>query len=301
MAQPPLHHGVVVPMSTPFTLEGNIDEPAAERMVDRLASHGMGIFVLGTTGETASIPVAQRDRLVAVAVRTAGDRVPVYAGIGDNCLADSFAAAASFHRLGVSAVVAHLPGFYTLNAAEMQAYFELLTREVAGPVLIYNIPQTTHMSIPPDVAERLSTLPRIVGFKDSENAPGRPEELARRFAGRTDFSLFMGVAALSARALRLGFHGLVPSSGNLAPALWRDLYACARAGDWTQVEALQQRVDAVAQVFQRQRSLAQSLAALKAGLEYLGLCTPVVLPPIQTLSPAERAVIHQELAPLALS
>mgnify|MGYP001550047474 CR=1 FL=1 len=288
-------------MSTPFKLDGTIDEAAAERMVDRLAQYGMGIFVLGTTGETASIPVAQRDRLVAVAVRTAGERVPVYAGIGDNCLADSFATAASFHRLGVSAVVARLPGFYTLNAAEMQAYFEILVREIAGPVLIYNIPATTHMSIPPDLAEQLSTLPRVVGFKDSENVAGRPEELARRFAGRTDFSLFMGVAALSTRALRLGFHGLVPSSGNLAPALWRDLHAAARAGDWAKVDALQQRVDAVAQVFQRQRSLAQSLAALKAALEFLGLCTPVVLPPLQTLSPGERAVVHRELAPLALS
>jgi dihydrodipicolinate synthase/N-acetylneuraminate lyase len=292
------YHGVVVPMSTPFTSSGAIDEAATERMVDRLSRHSTGVFVLGTTGETASLTSAQRTQLVTAAVRAAGGRVPVYAGIGDNCLNDSVEAGATFHRLGATAVVAHLPGYYTLNAAEMRAYFDLLIERIPGPILLYNIPQTTHMSLPTDVAEQLSQHPRVVGLKDSENVAGRPDDLAQRFAGRTDFALFMGVAALSARALQLGFRGLVPSSGNLIPELWRDLYQASVNGEWARVEALQIRANQVAQVFQRNRSLAQSLAALKAGLESLGLCSAHVLPPLQILSSDERVAIQRELSEL---
>jgi dihydrodipicolinate synthase/N-acetylneuraminate lyase len=295
------YRGVVVPMSTPFTSAGEIDEAATERMVERFVQHDIGIFVLGTTGETASLSATQREQLVATAVRSARQRVPVYAGIGDNCLSDSIAAGTTFHRLGASAVVAHLPGYYFLNPSEMRSYFELLIDQTPGPVLLYNIPQTTHMSIPTDIAEQLSAHPRVVGFKDSENVPGRAEDLVRRFAGRPDFSLFMGVSSLSARALQLGFQGLVPSSGNLVPGLWHDLYAAAVARDWARVDVLQARVDAVARVFQRNRSLAQSLAALKAGLESLGLCSPTVLPPLQTLSLEERTSVHRELSELQIA
>jgi len=99
---------------------------------------------------------------------------------------------------------------------------------------------------------------------------------------------------------RHGFDGLVPSSGNIAPALWRDLFNASLDGKWEQVEELQRRLDTIARVFQRDRSLCQSLAALKACLEALGLCGPAVLPPIQTLDDAARLAIQRELAALDL-
>ncbi|MGC4074223.1 MAG: dihydrodipicolinate synthase family protein [Nibricoccus sp.] len=111
----------------------------------------------------------------------------------------------------------------------------------------------------------------------------------------------MGAAVLSAQALRAGFDGLVPSSGNIAPSLWRDLYSASLAGKWEQAEELQRRADAVARVFQRDRSLGQSLAALKVCLETLGLCGPAVLPPLLPLDQAGRAAVQSELAALDLA
>jgi dihydrodipicolinate synthase/N-acetylneuraminate lyase len=300
MTSPTKHRGVIVPMSTPFTSSGTLDEPAAGRMVARLAEHGLGVFVLGTTGEAPSIPAAQRDRLVEIAVKAAAGRVPVYGGIGSDCLADSIAMARSYLRLGVGAVVSLLPAYYLLNAAEMQACLERIARETPGPLLIYNMPQTTRMSLPLDVIDRLSALPNVVGLKDSEGTPGRLEAVAERFGGRPNFAIFMGVAKNAVPALRRGFDGIVPSSGNIAPALWRDLYAHALAGEWTQAEAAQARLDLLGGFVQKNRSLAQSLAALKAAIAAQGLCTPTVLPPLVTLDAAECAVIRHEAAALGL-
>jgi 4-hydroxy-tetrahydrodipicolinate synthase len=297
---PPKLRGVIVPVVTPFTPRGDLDAPAIGRIVDRCAAAGVGVFVLGTTGEAASIAAHKRSELVRAVVVAAHGRVPVYAGIGDNSFEDSVAAGNDYLLMGVNAVVAHLPSYYSLQPPGMRAYFELLADQIRGPLILYNIPQTTQMSIPLDVVEALSHRPAIVGLKDSENMPERMEETARRLAGRADFSIFMGTARLATEALRLGYDGLVPGSGNLVPELWQELYRHARAGRWPAAEALQERLDTIAQVFQRDRSLGDSLAALKVAMTARGLCGPTVLPPLQTLNGAACEAIKKELAALDL-
>ncbi len=291
-------HGVVVPVTTPFTAEGQIDIPAAERIIRRIGAGGLGVFVLGTTGETASIPRPERYKLVEAAMRAAEGKFPVYAGIGDNCLSNAVLAADQYLKLGVTAVVAHLPSYYPLTPEEMLNYFTLLHDQVQGPLMVYNIPSTTRMSIPVSVVEQLARLPRFVGFKDSENVPGRMEEVYGKLGKLEDFSLFMGSAVLSMEALKMGFDGLVPSSGNIVPGLWAELDQAARDGDWRQAKALQDRLNEVAALFQRGRTLGQSLAALKAALHAIGLCQPHVLPPLITFDREACASVRDQLLEL---
>lgn len=294
----PTHRGVIVPLVTPVTPDGRLDEPAAERLVDHLAANGCGMLVLGTTGEVASLPAALRRRYVEIAARVTAGRTPVFACIAHNCVADSLTAAADYLRSGADAVVGMLPNYFKLEPAQMQDYFEQLSAGIRGPLLVYNMPQTTGMSLPVEVIEQLSRRTNITGLKDSENTPGRRELVAERLGGRADFSLFMGVAASSVPALRLGFVGLVPSSGNLYPERWRQLYAAALAGDWARAEQLQRELDAVGAVFQRNRTLGQSLAALKSGLGLRRLCSPAMMPPLTALDDATGASIREELVRL---
>jgi 2-dehydro-3-deoxy-D-pentonate aldolase len=291
----PRHRGVIVPLVTPVTSSGQLDEPAAERLVDHLASNGCGMLVLGTTGEVASLSAALRRRYVEIAVKVAAKRTPVFACIAHNCVADSIELGRDHLRAGADAVVGMLPNFFKLDSAGMQDYFEHLAAGVAGPLLVYNMPQTTGMSLPIEVIEKLSRRPNIVGLKDSENTPGRLELTAQRLGDREEFALFIGVAALSVPAFRLGFVGCVPSSGNLYPERWRALYDAALADNWPQAELLQQQLDTMGAIFQRNRTLGQSLAALKAGLAIRKLCGPGMLPPLSPLSDAEQAAVREEL------
>lgn len=291
--------GIVVPMITPCTAEAALDEDAAESHVDRLAERGLGVFVLGTTGEAASTPDPMRRRLVEIAVRTSAGRVPVFAGIGDNCVATSIEAARGYHRLGVDAVVAHLPGYYSLAPSEMESYFRLLNRRFEGPLIVYNIPLATSMSIPVELINRLADEPNIVGLKDSENDWHRMERVAS-LARRPDFSVFMGVSTLSVEAMKRGFDGLVPSSANLAPDLWQSLGEAVSRERWDDARELQKQADQVAQLFQSGRTLGQSLAALKAAMAQKQYCAPHVLPPLQALSDPERERIRRQMDGLNL-
>lgn len=298
MNSSPRHSGVIVPLVTPVTPGGQLDEPAATRLVDHLASNGCGMLVLGTTGEVASLPFALRQRYVEIAVRTTAKRTPVFVCAASNCLSISIDTANDYLATGADAAVGILPNYFKLEPAEMLAYFERLADGIRGPLMIYNMPPTTGMSLPVDIIEKLSHRANIAGLKDSENTLSRCEQVARRLGGRKDFALFMGVAANSVPALRLGFDGLVPSSGNLYPERWHALYTAARAGNWARAEQLQQQLDAIGAVFQRNRTLGQSLAALKAGLGLRGLCGPDMVPPLSVLSPAEQETVRAELRQL---
>ncbi len=301
MAAQTQHSGIVVPMITPFTLQGELDESAVRRVIEFLIEGGVdGIFLLGTTGEAASMPLAMRRQLVQTAVTHVNCRVRVYAGIGDNCVAHSIATANESLRLGVDAVVAHPASYYSLSPEELFDYYTLLAREIQGDLLIYNMPTTTHMSIPVDIVVRLSGHPRIVGMKDSENNLDRLMDVVRRLKGRSDFSLLTGASVLSTKALLQGMVGAVPSSANLVPRYWRDLYRSVVSRDEERAEQIQSQANQAATIFQRGRSLGQSLAALKAAMSVKGLCEPSVLPPLRSLSSQQIDEIREQMSILGL-
>ncbi|MBN1977618.1 MAG: dihydrodipicolinate synthase family protein [Anaerolineae bacterium] len=291
------HHGVIVPIVTPVTPGGDLDAPAVRRVVDHVVAGGVhGIFVLGTTGENTSVPLAMRERLVAAAMAHIAGRVRTYAGVSANCLADSVAVARACAPLGVDAVVAHLPTYYPLNAKEQFAYFNALAERIDLPLVLYDIPVTTRMVISVEVVERLSHHPNVVGIKDSGGDVGHLAALLERLGDeRPDFTVLVGASALAAQGLALGADGFVPSQGNLVPALCRALYDCAIAGDREAAEAHQRQLNALARLFVEGRSLAQSLGALKAMMGALDLCGPDVLPPLLPPSLQEQEILQRQL------
>src|SRR5512135_1673467 len=111
-------------MVTPLTAQSDLDEPALRRIVDFLVAGGVqGIFVLGSTGEGPSVPREMRARLVHLALEYANGRAQVLAGIASTVVEESVDAARDYLRRGVAAVVASLPGYYTLTPDEQFRFF----------------------------------------------------------------------------------------------------------------------------------------------------------------------------------
>jgi 4-hydroxy-tetrahydrodipicolinate synthase len=288
-------YGVVVPMVTPFTPDGGLDEPGVRRLLDHLIAGGVaGVLLLGTTGEDASICPADRLRLVRAAAEHARGRLTLYAGISANCLSQSIEAAEAYLAAGVDALVARLPTYFALSPEEQHAYYRLLLDRIAGPLVLYNIPITTHMSMPLDVIEALSADPKVAGIKDSENNLPRFEELLARLGGRPDFSIFCGTGAYFAQALAAGADGFVPTGGNLVPALCQQMYAAALAGDHAAAEACQRRLQAVGALYGRDRLLGQTYGRIKSMLGVWGICAAEVLPPLATPAPSDQQAIRHE-------
>jgi dihydrodipicolinate synthase/N-acetylneuraminate lyase len=294
------YHGVVVPLITPVTAGGQVDEAALARLVEvQLAAGVEGIFVLGTTGEGVHVPRELRRRLVAQTVKLVNHRAVVFAGLGDVRAAD-LAAANEFFHVGADAVVAHPPIAEKIPAAQLGEWYRGLLDRLEGPLLIYNIPSTTGVSIPLEAVAELFGHPRLAGIKDSENNPARHEELLQRFKGRKDFSVFIGVGVLMQKGLHLGADGIVPSVANLIPDVCHQLCVAAQKSDWPATETIAARMNEVAAIYQKGRNLHESLAALKAAMHLRGLCGAEALPPLPKVSEPDLEKIRQQMTELHL-
>jgi 4-hydroxy-tetrahydrodipicolinate synthase len=290
--------GVVVPMVTPVTAAGLLDEPAAGRLIDFLIAGDVdGIFVLGTTGEGASVPRATRQRLVELAVAKACGRTLIYAGTGD-APTEGATLGNKFLRAGADVIVARPPVSHPVD--QLLPWYRTLLGQLEGPLIIYNIPAMSKVSIPLDVIESLLGHPKLAGIKDSENNPARLEELLRRFGKRPDFAIFVGVGALMEKGLKLGAVGIVPSVGNLIPDVCRNLCASADRGDWVAANGHFSRMNTVSALYQKGRTLNESLSALKAALSCRGLCAPHMLPPLRPLSGTELISLRSQMSQMQL-
>lgn len=285
------YKGVVVPMVTPVKENGTLDTQAVERIIAFFAQAGVSPLLMGTTGEGNSVSQKDGQLFVETAVKAAQGRITIYAGLTGNCFAEQLAQAEAYTHAGADVIVATLPTYYALTEEQMENYYRTLASSIKGPLMLYNILATTHMSIPVEVIRRLADHPNIVGLKDSERDLERMAQCIEIAKGREDFCYFCGWAAQSAHSLELGGDGIVPSTGNFVPEMFQQLYEAAVKGDMATANRLQDETNEIAKIYQKDRTLGQSLTALKVMMQTKGLCEPWMLMPLTRLSAEEEKAI----------
>jgi len=273
------YQGVVIPAITPLNADLSLDTAAVEKLFMFFRRHGAHPFILGTTGEFPSLPGDLKLQYIRLAGRLKASGDQLYIGISSNCLADSLEHAHVAFGEGADVVVCNLPSYYQLSEAQILIFFETLAEKVSGPLMIYNIPSTTHHSIPLPLVDKLSHHPNIVGLKDSERNEERLVTALQMWSNRKDFSHLLGWSARSAFSLLHGGDGLVPSSGNLSPGVYTDMFKAMSAGDIDHLNRLQGLSDQLSNSYQG-GGLGSSLGALKALMQKEGLCQSHTMPPL---------------------
>jgi len=290
--------GVVIPMITPLNKDLTVDIEAVERIMKLFDKNGIHPLLLGTTGESSSISETESCRMVSAAVKAKGENQCVYAGLVGNQVDGLIVRGNKYLELGADCVVVTLPSYYVLTPAQMTTFYTQLADEISGPVMMYNIKATTQMTIPLDVVEQLSVHPNIFGLKDSERDFERMAECIVSYKDNDGFSYFCGWGAQSAGSLELGADGIVPSTGNIVPEMYGKLYSAALNKDWKECNKWQEITDKVAVIYQKDRTLGESLAALKVLMNGEGLCNAIMMPPLTELSGTEVNLISEKFAEL---
>lgn len=270
--------GVVCPLVTPLTPDGRLDEGVLRSLIDALVPDLDGLFVLGSSGELTWLPDDVALQVARAAVDQAAGRVPVYVGAGDTSLHRTLARVERLAGVGADYLVVAAPFYYPVGPeARVVEYFEAVAEQAAAPVVLYNIPQNTHLNLTPSVVRALARHPNIAGIKDSAGDwIAFDAFLALR---ADDFSVMQGREHLAAVSLWSGADGLISAMANFAPRLLRALQASIRdERPRAETLALQSTIGELAAVFEQGDWLSGLKATLRAAGWNVGEPNPPLLP-----------------------
>lgn len=273
-------HGIIPPVATPMRPNEDLDLPRLEWFLDHLIAAGVhGVFVLGTNSEFYALDEAEKQAVVATAVRQVNGRVPVFAGTGAETTREAVRLTHMAEREGADGVSVITPYFISPSQQEIYDHYRRIAEATKLPVILYNNPSTCGgVKIEPETVARLAELPNVAAIKDSSGDLQNTNECVRLVPER--FAVLMGRDTLIYAGLACGTRGAVPATGNLAPALLVAIYEAFRRGDHAAALAAQRKLNPLRLALQ----LTTAPGAVKAALELMGMSLGPCRSPVAALA-----------------
>lgn len=267
--------GGMVAIVTPFVAgDLSIDVAALDRLVERqIEGSSDGIIVCGTTGEAATMSEAERLETIARVKEVVAGRVPVIAGTGSNNTRTTVDFTRKAKEIGVDAALVVCPPYNKPSQEGLYAHF-LEAEKVGLPVVVYNVPGRTSISLTAETVGRLAQRPGIIAVKEATANLSLGTKMMRLAEGKIahlsgdDFTTFPFVA--------MGGQGCISVVANLAPKLVHDLVEAAATGDREGGMKLHARVHQIAEFC----FMDSNPVPVKAMLAELGLCSAAVRLPL---------------------
>lgn len=222
--------GSIVAIVTPMAEDGSLDFPRFRALIDHHAAEGTdGIVVVGTSGESPTVDMAEHCELIRVAVEHSAGRVPIIAGTGANSTREAIELTEFAKKAGAVAGLTVVPYYNKPTQEGLYRHFRAIAEAVDLPNILYNVPGRTVADMSNDTVLRLAQIPNIIGLKDATGDLVRGADLIQR--APKDFALYSGDDATTVAFILLGGHGCISVTANVAPRLMHEMCAAALAGD----------------------------------------------------------------------
>ncbi len=279
--------GVFPPIPTPFDpATGDFAPLPFRQNIARLIEEGVsGIVVSGSTGEAPLLDADEQRELVAVARESLDDGGGAWliAGTGGESTRQTIALSDAAAAEGADAVLVRPPSYFSTGATAdtLVTHFRAIADASPVPVLIYNIPKYTHLTLAAALLEQLAGHERIIGVKDSS---GDLKNLTAYRAAVPRWTVLAGSASLLYAGLELGCQGGVIGVACFAPRLCVSLVREFERGDRAAAGRIQERLTPL------DKEIVGKLgpAGVKAAMDAVGLHGGPVRPPLAPLTPADR-------------
>ena len=283
--------GVFSAMITPFDKNENIDEKGVETLINWSISKGInGIFMAASTGESWALSSEEKVRLFQLAVAIVKKRVSVIAGVGVPSTREAIHLAEAAQAAGVDYLCAVPPSFVKPTQDEMITHYSALLQATSVPMILYNIPMLVGNALgTPAVRMLAERFPQIVGIKESSGDLTLLNDLMLQ--RRPDFSVLPGIDTLVLPGLFAGSQGAILGSANVCPELALEIVKLFDAERYQEAWAGQNRLTR----FWIATGLGSFPAAVKAGVELLGLPAGPPRRPVAPLAADKREALRQEL------
>lgn len=225
-----IFEGVGVALTTPFT-NNEVDYGALrEHVTYLLENNAKAIVVNGTTAESPTLTDEEKEQVLETVVGLVNGEVPVIAGTGTNNTAKSVAASKRAKDLGADGVMLITPYYNKTNQRGLVEHFTTIANEAQIPVVLYNVPSRTNMTIEPETVETLSKNEYIVALKDATNDFDYFEEVKQR-VDTDHFALLSGNDDNVVEFYNRGGHGVISVIANVIPRDFQNLYDAKQNGE----------------------------------------------------------------------
>ena len=278
--------GSIVALVTPMHEDGSVDYPTLRRLIDWHIAEGTDcIGVVGTTGESPTVSMAENCEIIRVAVEHAAGRVPIMAGTGANSTAEAIELTRFAKQVGADCHLSVVPYYNRPSQDGIYQHFKAIAEAVDLPMVLYNVPGRTVADMLPETALRLALLPGIIGIKEASGNIERACQLIKHKP--PGFAIYSGDDGTAVALMLLGGQGNVSVTANVAPRLMHELCVAAIEGDARTAAALHLRLLPL----HKQLFCEPSPAPVKWAMSQLGLCGPTLRLPIVPLSEAGQAAV----------
>jgi 4-hydroxy-tetrahydrodipicolinate synthase len=277
-------------LATPFTSGGALDERALRGFVDWQIDEGIDFLVpCGSTGEAATMSVAEQRRVVEIAVEQARGRVPVVAGASSNDTARAIALSKEMKEAGATYLLHSSPMYNKPPQRGIIAHFQAIADSTDLPIVVYNVPGRTASNVEAATTLELAKHPRIVAVKE---ASGLLHQITDLIVARPPgFTVLSGDDELTLPILALGGDGLVSVVSNVVPKLMTELVKLARAGRMQEAQAMHLRL----LPWMRAAFIESNPVPVKAALKMIGKMENVLRLPLVPLAEGNVEAVRTAL------
>ena len=283
--------GAAVAITTPFRADGSIDfDKFAEQIEFQVQGGTDAIVVCGTTGEASTLSHEEHLECIKFCVERVNKRIPVVAGTGSNCTETAIYLSQEAEKYGADALLLVTPYYNKATQKGLKEHFTMVADSVKIPVILYNIPGRTGVTIQPQtVVDLCRSVKNIVGVKDATGNIGMITKLMS-IAGN-DVDLYSGNDDQVVPLLSLGGKGVISVLSNVAPQQAHDICQKFFDGDVEGSRQLQLKsIELIDALFSEVNPI-----PVKKALQLQGRDTGVLRRPLTEMEEANSALLEKAM------
>ena len=236
----PLFTGSSVAIVTPMHADGSVHYAKLTELIElQIAAGTAAITVCGTTGESATLTDHERIAVISHCVRTVNGRIPVIAGTGSNQTAHTLRLSQEAQKAGADGLLLVTPYYNKCSATGLIKHYLTVADSVELPIIVYNVPSRTGVSMNAEMYRQLSRHPRINGVKE---ASGSTDLVLRTLdACGDDLNIWSGNDGQIVPIMALGGKGVISVLANLCPEVTAELTAACLRGNYETAAFMQKQ------------------------------------------------------------
>jgi 4-hydroxy-tetrahydrodipicolinate synthase len=285
--------GAMTAMVTPFR-EGRLDESRFRDQVEHQIKGGIdGLVPVGTTGESPTVDFKEHARVIELSVQFARGRVPVIAGVGANATSEALELHQIAKRAGANAGLSVNPYYNKPSQEGLYRHFMTLADRVDLPIVLYNIPGRTGITMSAQTVARLYEHKNIVAIKEATGSL----DLATEIMALCDITVLSGDDSLTVPLMSIGAKGVISVASNLIPSEIKAMTHAALNGDFKKAAEVHHRLFP----FIRSLFVDGNPVGIKYAMNVAGLDSGDLRLPLWEASDATKKLIEQQMEKLGIA